>query len=141
MIGRWTVILVIFFFITTALYAGNGTEQPGPMAKTLLDESWNGKKIELKVGDEIQIGLQGIGATGYAWYFDKLDRDLFQLSSEERKSKGRENGELVGSPTQYIWVIKIKKIGSSVIEMSYYRIWEGKDKAIRRFGLEVDIIP
>ena len=141
MIGRWTVILVIFFFMTAVSYAGNGMEQPGHITKILLDESWNGKKIELKVGDEIQIELQGAGATGYAWYFNKLDHDFFQLISEERKRREKENGEVVGSPIQYIWVIKAKKMGNSMIEMSYYRIWEGKDKAIQEFEVEVDIIP
>jgi len=140
-IGRWTVILVILFFMAAVSYAGNGMEPPGHITKILLDESWNGKKIELKVGDEIRIELQGIGATGYAWCFDKLDRDFFQLISEERKRGKKEGGEVVGSPIQYIWVIKAKKIGSSIIEMSYYRIWEGKDKAIRQFEVEVDIIP
>ena len=141
MIGRWTVILVIFFFMTAVSYAGNGMEQPGHITKILLDESWNSKKIELKVGDEIQIKLQGTGASGYAWYFNKLDHDFFQLIREERERGKKGGGEIVGSPIQYIWVIKAKKMGNSMIEMSYYRIWEGKDKAIRRFEVEIDITP
>ena len=107
----------------------------------ILDESWNGKTIELKVGKEIKIELQGIGATGYAWYLDKLDYDLFQLCKEGRKGKQSESGDVVGSPTLYIWVIKARETGNSVIEMSYYRIWEGKDEAVNRFKIEVDIIP
>jgi predicted secreted protein len=115
-------------------------EPSGHRAQLLLDESWNGKRIELKVGDEIQIELQGAGGTGYAWYFDELDNDFFELIGKERKVQEK-SGELVGSPTQYFWLIKAIKTGSSVIKMIYYRVWEGKDKAIRQFEVEVDITP
>lgn len=140
MISRWLTILLILFFIVNISYTGNGTELPGQMAKLLLDESWNGKRIELKVGDEIQIELQGTGGTGYAWYFDELDNDFFELIGKEGKVQEK-SGELVGSPIQYLWLIKAIKTGSSVIKMIYYRVWEGKDKAIQRFEVEVDITP
>jgi predicted secreted protein len=71
------------------------------MAKILLDERWNGKRIEMKVGDEIRIELQGTGAAGYAWHFDKLDQDLFQLKREESKEKAGESEKTVGSPVRH----------------------------------------
>jgi predicted secreted protein len=111
------------------------------MARILVDERWNGKRIEMKVGDEIRIELHGIGATGYAWHFDKLDQDLFQMRSEERKGEESKSGESVGTPTLYTWVIKAKKTGTSVIEMSYYRVWERKESAIRQFEVKVTIAP
>jgi len=105
-----------------------------------VDIDSNGSRIEMNAGDEIQIELQGIGGTGYAWYFDELDNNLFELIGEERKVTEK-SGEFVGSPTLSTWTLKAKKIGRGIIKMSYYRIWEGRDKAIRRFEVEVDIIP
>lgn len=140
MISRWLTILLILFFITTVSYAESGIELPGHLARILLDESWNGERIELKVRDEIQIELQGAGGTGYAWYFDELDNDFFELIGEGRKVQEK-SGEFVGSPTLYYWILKAKKIGKCTIKISYYRIWGGKDKAIRRFEVEVDITP
>jgi len=140
MVDRWAIILLILFFVTAISYAGNGMEPPGHKAKILLDESWNGKKIELKVEDEIQIDLQGAGGTGYAWHFDELDSDFFELIGKERKVQEK-SGDLAGSPIQYLWLIKTIKAGSSVIKMSYYREWEGRDKAFQRFVVEIDIIP
>jgi predicted secreted protein len=140
MISRWLTTLLILFFITTVSYAKSGTELPDHLTDILLDESWNGKKIEVKLGDQIQIDLQGTGGTGYAWYFDELDNDFFELIDKERKVQEK-NGELVGSPIQYLWLIKARKTGRSVIKMIYYRVWEGKDKAIRRFEVEIDITP
>ncbi len=72
---------------------------------------------------------------------DRLDTNLFQLLSEEGGGKGSDRGESVGTPTRYTWVIKSKKTGNSTIKMSYYRVWEGKDQAIRRFEVEVEVSP
>jgi predicted secreted protein len=111
------------------------------MAGILLDERWNGKRIEIKVGDEIRIELQGVGATGYAWHFDKFDPDFFEIKHQEIKKSAHRSGETVGSPVRHTWIILLRRAGSSTIEMSYYRIWEGKDKSIRRFKIDVDVIP
>ena len=140
MVDRWSIILLMLFFVTAISYAGNGMEPSGHRAQLLLDESWNNRRIELKVGDEIQIELQGTGGTGYAWYFDEFDNEFFELIGKERKVQEKSR-DLVGSPTLYTWILNAKQIGKSVIKMIYYRVWEGKDKAIRRFEVEVDITP
>jgi predicted secreted protein len=125
-------LFVSFFAATTDGSAG--------MKKIRVDIDSSGGRIELRAGDKIQIELQGVGGTGYSWYFDELDHDFFELIGEERKIQEK-GGESVGSPTLYTWILKAKNTGKSVIRMSYYRIWEGKDKALRRFELEVNIVP
>jgi len=97
-----------------------------------------GKQVEARVGDEFQIELEGIGATGYWWYFDRLDRDHFEPISEETVSV-REG--VTGGPVLGIWKLRIKKPGLRIIKMDYYRIWEGKEKADKHFEIEVNIAP
>jgi predicted secreted protein len=109
--------------------------------KILLDINSNGKKIELKVGDEIQIELKAMGSAGYAWYFDKLDQDFFDPIGEERKGVALEKGDVVGTPVLMVWKLRAKKSGTTFIRMSYYRPWEGKDKAVNQFEVLVDITP
>jgi len=101
----------------------------------------NGKKIELKVGDEIQIELKAMGSAGYAWYFDKLDQDFFYLVGEERKDVAPERGDVVGAPVLMVWKLRAKKSGTTFIRMLHYRQWEGNDKAINQFEILVDITP
>jgi len=103
-----------------------------------VDMNSTGKQIEAKVGNEIQIELEGIGATGYWWYFDQLDRDHFELMSEETVT-AREG--LAGGPVLGVWKLRIKQPGLTVIKMDYYRIWEGKDKADKHFDVQVNITP
>ena len=138
--GFTRLLILSIFCLFFALFASTADGSPGMKKRMRVDIDSNGSRIELHTGDEIQIELQGIGGTGYAWYFDKLDNDFFELISKQRKVQ-EESGEFVGSPTLYTWILKAKKIGKSIIKMTYYRIWEGKDKAIRQFEVEVDIIP
>ena len=116
------------------------TDGSAGMKKIRVDIDSSGSRAELRPGDEIQIELQAVAGTGFSWYFDELDHNFFELIDEERKMEEK-GGESVGSPTLYTWVLKAKKTGKSVIRMSYYRNWEGKDKALRRFELEVNIVP
>ena len=136
------ILSIIFFCLLLPLSASTADESTGGMKKRIrVDIDSNGSKIELQPEDEIQIELRGAGGTGYAWYFDELDDNFFELIHEGRKIQEKRSGEFVGSPTLYTWVFKVKKIGKSTIKMSYYRIWEGKDSAVRRFEVEINIIP
>lgn len=139
---RLPILLAILLFCSLLpLSASAATESTGSIKKRIrVDIDSNGSKIELHPGDEIQIELQGAGATGYAWYFDELDNDFFELIHEGRKIHEKSK-ELVGSPTLHTWVFKAKKIGKTAIKMSYYRIWEGRNSAVRQFEVEINIIP
>jgi len=99
----------------------------------------NGKRIELKVGDRVQIELNATGGTGYAWYFDELDKDLFELIGEEKKVISRGGKDRVGTPVISIWKLRAMKPGTTIIRMSYYRVWEGKNKAVNQFEVSVHI--
>jgi len=136
-----SMILVTTFYITSTLHAADMNTSDGAIKKILLDMNSSGTRVELKVGGEIQITLQGIGSTGYSWYFDQLDLDLFELIHEERREIHKKPNDLTGAPLQYIWKLKSKRSGTSAIRMNYYRIWEGKEKAIQRFEVRIDIHP
>ncbi len=136
-----SMILITFFCMSSSLQAADMKTSDRVIEKILLDMNSSGKRVELKVGGEIQIELQGIGSTGYSWYFDQLDLDLFELIEEERKEIRKDPNVLTGGPLQYIWKLKSKRSGTSTIRMKYFRIWEGKEKAVQRFEVRVDIHP
>jgi predicted secreted protein len=137
----YPIVLVVSLCLACVLYAGNAERSNKISQKVLLDMNSNGKKIELKVGDEIQIELKATGSAGYAWYFDKLDQDYFKLMSEERKSITPGKGDVVGTPLLRVWKLRAIRAGASLIRMAYYRQWEGKDKAVNQFEILVEITP
>ena len=137
----YPIALIAPLCLACVLYAGNTERSNKKAPKVLLDMNSNGKKIELKVGDEIQIELNATGSAGYAWYFDKLDQDYFKLLSQERKLITPEKGDVVGTPVLTVWRLRAIRTGASLIKMAYYRQWEGKDKAVNQFGILVEVIP
>jgi hypothetical protein len=76
----YPIVLITSFCLAGVLYGGNAERSDKKGTKVLLDINSNGKKIEVKVGDEIQIELKATGSAGYGWYFDKLDQDYFKLA-------------------------------------------------------------
>jgi len=138
---RLSIILALSLCIAIALCAEDASPSNAMKKDVVLDMNSNGKKIELKVGDEIQIELKAMGSAGYAWYFDQLDRDIFELTGEEKKVTAEETKDTVGTPVISVWKLKAVKAGKTIIRMSQYRIWEGKDKAVNRFEISVDVMP
>ena len=139
--SRLLIPLITLFCLACVSHAGSAERSNKVSQKILLDISSSGKKIELKVGDEIQIELKTVGSAGYAWYFDKLDQDFFDLMGEEGKSIAPEKGDVVGTPVVMIWKLRARKPGNSMIRMLCYRPWEGKDKAVNQFEIRVHITP
>ena len=137
----YLIALIAPLCLACVLYAGNTGRSNKKSSNVLLDINSNGKKIELKVGDEIQIELSATGSAGYAWYFDKLDQDYFKLLSQERKLITPEKGDMVGTPVLTVWRLRAIRTGASLIKMAYYRQWEGKDKAANQFQILVEITP
>ena len=137
----YPIALIAPLCLACVLYAGNTERSNKKAPKVLLDMNSNGKKIELKVGDEIQIELNATGSAGYAWYFDKLDQDYFKLLSQERKVITPEKGDMVGTPVLTVWRLRAMRTGASLIKMAYYRQWEGNDKAVNQFEILVGISP
>jgi len=140
-LGRLFIPLVALFCLACVSYAGRAETSNKMSQRVLLDVNSNGKKIELKVGGEIEIELKAVGSAGYAWYFDKLDRDSFDPMGEEQKVAAPERGDVVGAPVLMVWKLKARKPGTSLIRMLYYRQWEGKEKAANQFEVVVDITP
>ena len=134
-------MLITSFCMTSSLQAAALNTSYSQIKKILLNMNSSGKRVELKVGTEIQIELQGIGATGYSWYVDQLDLDLLELIGEERREIKKEPNDLTGNTLLFFWKLKTKKPGTSMIRLDYYRIWEGKDKATQRFEVSVNIHP
>jgi len=103
----------------------------------ILTKQDQGKEIEVKVGDVVQIELEAIGTAGYQWFVDNLDQEILKLVSEETKvlHPGR-----LGAPVLMVWKFDVIKEGTTEIEMSHYRSWEGIARATDHFSVMLNIL-
>jgi predicted secreted protein len=103
----------------------------------ILHKQDNGRELQMKPGDVIQLELDGAGATGYWWHVTSLDPARLELLSEETNPSA--DKKLLGGPVRGVWRFKVKESGKTDLSMKYYRVWEGPEKAVDQFSVILDI--
>ena len=132
--------MVLFTFLASLLglteFSGMAGVSMGNEPDVILQKQDSGKEITVKVGQDIQIELEGLGGTGYWWYVENFDARPMELLSEKTKSvsDGR-----AGRPVLGLWTFRAKNPGTVEINLDYYRIWEGSDKAIDHFQVRIKV--
>lgn len=103
----------------------------------IVTEASNGRTLVVRKGDVLMIELSGNPSTGFWWHFVKLDREYLDLIAKE--TKPLRSDRPLGAPVVGVWYLKARKRGESILEMAYYRPWEGREKATRQFLIFVRI--
>ncbi|MDY7018579.1 MAG: protease inhibitor I42 family protein [Chloroflexota bacterium] len=101
-----------------------------------VDASYDGKEVELGVGDSLLVTLESNSTTGFSWELAKIS-DETVLKQIHQKYEGPGSGAPPGAGGQEVWTFKAFKDGTSSISMEYSRPWEGGEKAAETFNLTV----
>ncbi len=101
-----------------------------------LTESDNGRVIQMRSGDAVQIRLPENATTGYRWAIDSYDAALFEQPTEEARYP---SGGAVGSGGEMIFAFKAKAPGKGQIALKNGRAWEGAAGVAKRFRITVQI--
>lgn len=118
-------LLILAPLCISALFLISSCAHSSPQPKIIpVDEKKKGENIDLVVGDEVEISLQGNPTTGYEWMIDRLDAKTLSLVNEpEYKS----TGDALGSGGQYIIRIKTVAPGDTTIRLVYRRSFDKKE--------------
>ncbi len=108
-------------------------------ATVVVTKAFNGREIKVRPGGTIRIELEQLGAAGYTWEVQNLDREHFQILSV-RTANSKDKGDLVGSPVLKIWDVRAIRSGKSKLTFLHYRRWEGEKNAADTFILNVRIL-
>jgi predicted secreted protein len=128
------LLMIIPSFLIALL--GIGTMAAGNDA-TVLQGKDNGKEIQVKAGSMIRLSLEERGGTGYAWEFDQLDEQHFEVIKVETRPLVEKNR--VGGPILKTWLLKAKNPGETRLSLDYFRSWEGRAKAAEHYLVKVRI--
>ena len=84
----------------------------------------NQENIEVKNGQEFTIVLNSNPSTGYSWSIsDTYDKNIVQMIGNVFKPSGTKK---IGAPGEELWTFKGVGRGSTKINLTYSRKWEGK---------------
>jgi predicted secreted protein len=105
---------------------------------TILTADDNGKEIKARVDDILRVDLNFQGGAGYTWYPDELNEKLIMLKDIKTEVVSGKN--MVGGPMLGKWYFQVLAPGDTELKMLYYRTWEGKGHAIKKFELKLHIV-
>lgn len=124
----------IFLIITAILLATSACSsgQPAPVSLSAADD---GKTIELKKGQTLQIALDGNPTTGYSWIPLAMEPALVEQVGE---ADYKPDSSLVGSPGMLTLKFKATSTGKGVLHLDYKRSWEKGVQPLKSF--EVNLV-
>ncbi len=97
----------------------------------------NNREMQVNFGDVLNVELKTQGGTGYSWYIDELDETHLKLINTKTKEITPKN--IAGGPVFGIWSFKAIAPGETILRMLCYRVWEGKEYAIKKFEVKLHI--
>jgi len=102
-----------------------------------LNESDNGRAVELHPGEKVRITLPENASTGYRWQVERFDRDVIGVVAEEPHYPSGPPG--TGGHMDFVF--EGRKTGSCELVLKEWRDWQGDSSIIARFHLNVKVLP
>jgi inhibitor of cysteine peptidase len=98
-----------------------------------LTELDDGRTIEARVGDTVELVLPENATTGYRWAFDGLDEQAVRASEGELVGKPAK----VGSGGDVRWRLTALAPATTEVKLKLWRRWEGDRSIQKRFAVRL----
>jgi predicted secreted protein len=105
------------------------------MPELTFNESHNGERFSIHVGDRFSIRLSENSAGGFRWTLSRSDPLVDVI---DHKYLPATHG--VGSAGEALWQLVANRPGRARIELTKSRSWERADSATDRFVVELEIL-
>jgi len=97
------------------------------------------KDVTAASGAVITVSLSANPTTGFSWGEKAEISDTEVLSQTSHEIIGPSGTHVVGAPSTEVWTFKALKAGKSTALFSYSRPWEGGEKNVQTFKLNVTV--
>ncbi len=101
-----------------------------------LDDSDNGRELEVRTGQEIIVSLESNPTTGYTWEISNIEDGIME---QVGKTVFESSTDLVGSGGIQVFRFKACGTGEVVLDLVYHRSWEKEVKPARTFSLKITV--
>jgi inhibitor of cysteine peptidase len=124
----FTSILAIVLFMATACSPAK------PVNLTAADK---GSQVNVKLGEQVAIILDGNPSTGYTWEATGLDTAIFEQIGEATFVSS--DPGLVGAGGSMTLTFKAVKAGTAVLTLVYHRPWETGVAPLDTFSVTITV--
>lgn len=98
-----------------------------------------GSTLELRVGDVIELRLDGNASSGYRWSFVDTGEGVLVDTGERSISLGGREDRRVGSGSSETWRLRAARSGRQIAIFEYRRPWETEVAATRTVSWDVRV--
>jgi len=112
-------VAIIVLVAVGAMAAGCGSSQTGGVVKA--DKSAAGSTVAMKVGQTLEVTLEGNPTTGYEWTVQAPSGTALE---QVGKAEFKPQSTLAGAPGTYLFRFKAKAKGETELKFDYKRSWE-----------------
>jgi inhibitor of cysteine peptidase len=108
-----------------------------PAKQVNLTAADKGRQVDIRVGGQIVITLDGNPSTGYTWEAKALDTTMFEQVGDVVFNSN--NPGLVGSSGTLTLTFKALKVGAVTLTLVYHRPWETGVDPIDTFSVTATV--
>jgi inhibitor of cysteine peptidase len=102
-----------------------------------VDEQKDNTTVELMVGDQLEISLEGNLTTGYAWMVKQVDETVLQSAGDPEYTP---QGEALGSGGRYTIRLNAIASGETQVVLVYRRSFEPEDiPPVDQYNITVEV--
>ncbi|MCX5750784.1 MAG: protease inhibitor I42 family protein [Candidatus Saganbacteria bacterium] len=133
----FSVLLLLVFFLSFYSFCSleqAGALQPKFRPSYLFFDKDNNSTVNVASNKIFKLSLDSNPTTGYDWSIFGLDKKAFKVVDSGFQAP---NIKLVGAGGVRWWKIKVLKEGKHNLELLYYRPWEGRDKSVKKYTLQI----
>jgi len=105
------------------------------------DHSFDGRQIELHVGEALEVSLSENASTGFRWITSPESAHKFEKILQEGKPSAEGTGGLPGKPGVRRFYFEAIGPGKVGLELHYRRPWEADKPPARKFKLRIRVRP
>ena len=106
------------------------------MTQIAINQEYNNKTLDVRIGDFVLIGLEENPTTGYLWRVEQTEKQI--ISIEDSKFRASGNGIGAGGVLEPFF-LKYVSPGTSKISCRLKRGWEGGHNPIKQFQVFINV--
>ncbi len=123
--------------LLAALTACAASETAGVEPRT-INLPPEGGQIEARLGDMLELTLEGNPTTGFNWEVEALDEAVLE---QEGDPVLEPESDMIGAPSAMTFRFKAVGTGQTTLTMSYCRPWEEGVEPVRTYRVEITVKP
>ena len=100
-----------------------------------IDESYDGREVDINVGDVAEVKLAENPTTGYRWVFASKPEPVCQVADDSFEPGGTASG----AGGTHRWKFEAVSSGTGAVKLEYRRPWEKNAAAGQTFTLNIRV--